>query len=102
MFEIGGFKARHCQGVSRRAFLRAGMSLPAALGVSGALSGTRAAELESSNGKAKSVLLVWLWGGPSHLDMFDPKPEALLFSLVGAPPLGGNLFVLNRRCACSR
>ena len=76
MFEIGGFKARHCQGVSRRAFLRAGMSLPAALGVSGALSGTRAAELESSNGKAKSVLLVWLWGGPSHLDMFDPKPEA--------------------------
>jgi hypothetical protein len=27
-------------------------------------------------GKAKSVIQIWLWGGPSHLDMFDPKPEA--------------------------
>ena len=26
--------------------------------------------------KAKSVLLVWLWGAPSHLDLFDPKPKA--------------------------
>jgi hypothetical protein len=27
-------------------------------------------------GKAKSVIQVWLWGGPSHIDTFDPKPEA--------------------------
>lgn len=26
--------------------------------------------------KAKAVIQVWLWGGPSHLDTFDPKPEA--------------------------
>ena len=26
--------------------------------------------------KAKSILLVWLGGGPSHLDLFDPKPKA--------------------------
>jgi hypothetical protein len=26
--------------------------------------------------KAKSVIQMWLWGGPSHLDTFDPKPEA--------------------------
>lgn len=26
--------------------------------------------------KAKSVIQVWLWGGPCHLDTFDPKPEA--------------------------
>lgn len=25
---------------------------------------------------AKAVIQVWLWGGPSHLDTFDPKPEA--------------------------
>lgn len=25
---------------------------------------------------AKSVIQIWLWGGPSHLDTFDPKPEA--------------------------
>ena len=27
-------------------------------------------------GKARSVIQVWLWGGPSHVDTFDPKPEA--------------------------
>jgi uncharacterized protein (DUF1501 family) len=27
-------------------------------------------------GKAKSVILVYLQGGPSHLDMWDPKPDA--------------------------
>jgi hypothetical protein len=26
--------------------------------------------------KARSILLVWLGGGPSHLDLFDPKPNA--------------------------
>lgn len=27
-------------------------------------------------GKAKSVIQIWMWGGPSHIDTFDPKPEA--------------------------
>jgi hypothetical protein len=27
-------------------------------------------------GKAKSVIQIWQWGGASHLDTFDPKPEA--------------------------
>lgn len=26
--------------------------------------------------KAKSVVQVWLWGGASHIDTFDPKPQA--------------------------
>jgi hypothetical protein len=26
--------------------------------------------------RAKSVIQIWLWGGPAHLDTFDPKPEA--------------------------
>jgi len=26
--------------------------------------------------KARSVIQVWLWGGPCHIDTFDPKPEA--------------------------
>src|SRR5581483_1743339 len=25
---------------------------------------------------AKSVIQIWLWGGPCHLDTFDPKPDA--------------------------
>ena len=27
-------------------------------------------------GKAKSVVLIYLQGGPSHLDLWDPKPDA--------------------------
>ncbi len=27
-------------------------------------------------GKAKSLIQIWMWGGPSHLDTFDPKPQA--------------------------
>jgi len=27
-------------------------------------------------GRAKSVIQIWMWGGPSHLDTLDPKPEA--------------------------
>jgi hypothetical protein len=30
----------------------------------------------TGRGTAKSVIQIWLWGGPSHLDTFDPKPEA--------------------------
>src|SRR5437773_1968365 len=71
MLDIGSFRARVCQGVNRRAFLRAGVAAPLALGLSGL--GGKAVAAEK---KAKSVLLVWLWGAPSHLDTFDPKPNA--------------------------
>ncbi|MGZ4964154.1 MAG: DUF1501 domain-containing protein [Limisphaerales bacterium] len=27
-------------------------------------------------GKAKSVIQIWMWGGPCHIDTFDPKPDA--------------------------
>lgn len=72
MLEIGSFRSHLCQGMTRRAFLRAGALAPLALGGLTQLQGTaRAAER-----RARSVLLVWLWGGPSHLDTFDPKPAA--------------------------
>ena len=32
----------------------------------------------SSSGTAKSVLFLWLWGGPAHLDTWVPKPGAPL------------------------
>jgi hypothetical protein len=31
-----------------------------------------------ADGRAKSVIFLWLWGGPSHLETFDPKPGAPL------------------------
>ena len=27
-------------------------------------------------GSARSVLLLWLWGGPAHMDTWDPKPDS--------------------------
>jgi hypothetical protein len=30
----------------------------------------------ATNTKARSVIQIWMWGGPSHLDTFDPKPAA--------------------------
>jgi hypothetical protein len=72
MLEIGSFRERSCEGVSRRAFLKAGMSVPLALGLPSFAGITEAAVTQ----RAKSVLVVWLGGGPSHLDLFDPKPNA--------------------------
>src|SRR5258708_40150228 len=71
MLDVGSFRAASCGGINRRAFLRAGLSVPAALGLN-SLTGVVAAE----SPRARSVLVVWLWGGPSHLDTFDPKPKA--------------------------
>lgn len=34
------------------------------------------ADQPKPEGKAKAVIQVWLWGGPPHIDMFDPKPGA--------------------------
>ena len=31
---------------------------------------------KGSFGQAKSVIQIWLWGGPSQIDTWDPKPEA--------------------------
>lgn len=36
----------------------------------------QAAAAAAPSGRAKAVIQIWLWGGPSHLDTFDPKPEA--------------------------
>lgn len=71
MMKIGSFQARVCQGMTRRAFLQAGLLAPAAWSL------THAAPVPTeTRRRAKSVLLLWLWGAPSHLDTFDPKPDA--------------------------
>src|SRR5262249_52099358 len=57
-------------GVSRRAFLTAAASAPLAFGL-----GERSSAVPNQT-KAKSVIVLWLWGAPSHIDTFDPKPNA--------------------------
>jgi hypothetical protein len=31
---------------------------------------------QAPGARAKAVIQIWMWGGPCHLDTFDPKPEA--------------------------
>ena len=59
---------------SRRAFLRAGTAGALGLTLSDVLA-LRAAARDSSP-PARAVIMLWLWGGPSHLDTFDMKPDA--------------------------
>ncbi len=62
-------------GITRRAMLQHGLAGAMALALAGRLA-ARAAGAGVPPARAKAVIQVWLWGGPSHLDTFDPKPEA--------------------------
>jgi uncharacterized protein (DUF1501 family) len=73
MLDIGSFRSKTCAGITRRAFVRAAASAPLALGLPTLQARTAAPEMAR---KAKSILIVWLSGGPSHIDTFDPKPSA--------------------------
>jgi hypothetical protein len=44
--------------------------------LAGAQAGARPVPALASKAKAKAVIQIWMWGGPPHLDTFDPKPEA--------------------------
>jgi Protein of unknown function (DUF1501) len=68
-----GAAARNCQGISRRTALKAGF-----LGLTG-LSLADLLKLQARGQAAsrrKSVILMWLDGGPSQLETYDPKPDA--------------------------
>src|SRR5688572_3753407 len=77
MLSLGQVQGRTCQGHSRRAFLRVGT-----LGVLGLSLGDylalRSLGQTRTAPPARAVILLWLWGGPSHLDTFDLKPDAPL------------------------
>lgn len=67
--------------MSRREALRRGLVALAAGAVTDPLAAWAAAgpafgATTLPNAKAKSVIQIWMWGGPAHLDTFDPKPEA--------------------------
>ena len=71
-----GKKQGRCDGASRRDFLRVGALGAFGVTLGGALQ--QEAQAASPKGKAakRSVILVYLGGGLSHHDSFDPKPEA--------------------------
>src|SRR6266542_3949131 len=65
-----------CDGLTRRDLLRVGGSSVLGLSLGGFFKLQAAAKENTGGpgyGKAKSVMLVYLQGGPSHLDLWDPK-----------------------------
>ena len=66
---------RRCDGVSRRDFLRVGAIGGLGLSLAG-LARAEARTGKKSRTRARSVILLYLGGGLSHHDSFDPKPEA--------------------------
>lgn len=73
---------------TRRAILQAGLLGPFGLGLTQLVGRTTGQALAASEGaiaptpaqagfgQAKACILIFLWGGPSHLDTWDPKPLA--------------------------
>jgi hypothetical protein len=72
---LNAHRSCNCEGVSRRDVLKVGalsffgLTLPQFLAL-------RSAAAAEGGPRADAVILLWLAGGPSHLDTFDPKPEA--------------------------
>lgn len=68
---IQGPEYRHCDGLSRRSFLRLSLA-----GFGGAWAATQASGAASPGPRHKAVIMIYMPGGPSHLDMYDLKPGA--------------------------
>jgi hypothetical protein len=73
MLKVLGPGSRLCDGITRREILQVGTLSGLGLTVPRLLA---ANDQASSDAPAKSVVLINLLGGPSHIDMFDMKPNA--------------------------
>jgi hypothetical protein len=85
MLTFFGRKQPFCDGVSRRDFLRVGALTVGGLSLADVLrlqaAGASAtpgkdSASKSTAGRGKSVIMIYLPGGPPHLDMYDMKPRA--------------------------
>src|SRR4051794_24812654 len=66
----------NCERTTRRDCLRLGLGALIGGGLVDALRLKGQAAIESSPSRATSCILIWMDGGPSHYETFDPKPAA--------------------------
>jgi hypothetical protein len=82
MLSIPGMAGSTCDGFSRREFLRVGgagmlgLSLGDIFRLQASSTVPAAGDAKTGWGNAKSVIMLFLQGGPSHIDIWDPKPDA--------------------------
>src|SRR6516225_876452 len=87
MFQVNSSrKARACDGSTRRDFLRAGALGMGGLMLPDLLRARAQASAEGRQTRNTSVIWLWLGGGPTHVETFDPKMSAPteFCSMVGA------------------
>jgi hypothetical protein len=70
-----GPTGRYCDGADRRSFLQLGVAGMASVGLPQLLQ-AKTASGQSPTSRDTSVILIWLDGGPGHMDMYDMKPDA--------------------------
>lgn len=71
---VNGCPEPFCDGISRRSFLKVGGLALGGLALSDFL--RLKAQGAVTGGRGKSVIMICLGGGPSHVDTYDMKPEA--------------------------
>ena len=73
--DAGSTPNPYCDGLTRRSFVQLGVAGVASAGLADVMR-AKAMSAESRGKKDTSAILIWLDGGPSHLDLYDMKPDA--------------------------
>jgi uncharacterized protein (DUF1501 family) len=82
MLTINGRTGRLCDSPSRRELLHVGgigmlgLTLPNVLALQAAQASAPKRSTAGTFGQAKNAIFIFLQGGPSHIDIWDPKPDA--------------------------
>src|SRR5262245_6047661 len=78
MLRILGSNKLFCDGLTRRDLLHVGALSPLGLTLANWSRATERRPATTANGfgSAKRCILLYLWGSPSQIDTFDPKPDA--------------------------
>ena len=71
-----GSSRAYCDGHARRSFLQLGVAGMASIGLPEILRAREDAAAGGIKRRDTSVILLWLDGGPGHMDTYDMKPEA--------------------------
>ena len=66
----------YCDGLNRRSFLQLGVAGMASVGLPTLIRARAESVKSGTSAKKTSVILIWIDGGPSHMDMYDMKPDA--------------------------